>query len=144
MSLLLERQLADLHVGLCLHSVETLLARLVGASTFIVWYQHVVRHAEDLCECFPAVVHAAGAFLPKQRLQHLRLLEPLSLLPAGQHAGTSVRFECLGVLYLLNTLQSSVAAGIQLGDHPRGQHEVQQAVFGHQKKKVIKFIRLLN
>ena len=135
MSLLLERKLDDLNVGLCLHPVETLLARLVGASTFFVWCQHVVRHAEDLCECFPAVVHAAGAFLPKQRLQHLRLLQPLSLLPAGQPAGTSVRFECLSVLYFLNTLKSSVVACIQLGDHPRGQHEVQQAVFGHRGKK---------
>ena len=115
----------------------------MGAFTVIFWYQHVVRHAEDLCECFPAVVHAAGAFLPKQRLHHLRLLEPLFLLPAVQHAGISERFECLSVLYLLNTLHSSVVACIQLGDHPWGQHEVQQAVFGHQKKKLIKFIRVL-
>ena len=101
-------------------------------------------NAEDLRECFTTVVHAAVAVLQRPWLQHLRLLEPLSLLPAGQHAGTSVRFERLGVLYLLNTLQSSVAAGIQLGDHPRGQHEVQQAVFGHPKKKLIKFVSLLN
>ena len=104
----------------------------------------MVRHAEELRESFPAVVHAAGAFLPKQRLQHLRLLEPLSPLPAGQHAGTAVRVERLGVLQLLNPLQGTVAAGIQLGDHPRGQHEVNQVVFGHPKKKVIKFVCLLN
>ena len=100
-------------------------------------------NAEDLRECFTTVVHAAVAVLQRPWLQHLCLLKPLSLLPAVQPAGISERFECLSVLYLLNTLQSSVVACIQLGDHPWGQHEVQQAVFGHQKKKLIKFIRVL-
>ena len=101
-------------------------------------------NAEELRECSTTVVHAAVAVLQRPWLQHLRLLELLSPLPAGQHAGTAVRVERLGVLQLLNPLQGTVAAGIQLGDHPRGQHEVNQVVFGHPKKKVIKFVCLLN